>query len=65
MPKNKNKSVTHYHETRQKSPEHFLRYKPINMLQTNRNNRIFRTNIDFSWVKHLANMKSNTSFWNN
>ncbi len=34
--------VTHSHKTRRKSPEHFLRYRPINMSQINRKQRNFQ-----------------------
>ncbi len=39
---NRFRYVTHSHKTRRKSPELFLRYRPINMLQINRKQRHFQ-----------------------
>ncbi len=44
--------VTQYHKTRRKSPEHFLRYRP--MSQINRKTKEFsKENLDFSSMNDI------------
>ena len=47
--------VTHSHETCRKSPEHFLRYRTINMPQINRKQRNFQQKYRFFMGETLSN----------
>ena len=53
-PSSQSEYVTHSHKTHRKSPEYFLRYRPINISQVNRKERNFQEKYWLFMVKTLS-----------